>query len=131
MKKEPKKMLKYQIFQKKKYIKLKSCKRKSIDESKEIARLRRIKNRGTKEGLINNLLNSESSNADCNYMKNFNNNNNNNNDTHNNTYDGKIRDKISVIRMILSRLGTIAANNDREKIKKELYEIEEKGKPFR
>ena len=63
-------------------------------------------------------------------MKNLNN-NNTNDDTNNNTYDGKIRDTISVIRMILSRLGNIAANNDREKIKKELYEIEEKRKPFR
>ena len=63
-------------------------------------------------------------------MKNFNN-NNTNDDTNNNTYDGKIRDTISVIRMILSRLGNIEANNDREKTKKELYEIEEKRKPFR
>ena len=39
--------------------------RKSIDELKEIARLRRVKNRCklTKEGLIISLLKSESSNA--------------------------------------------------------------------
>ena len=73
--------------------------RKSIDELKEIARLRRIKNRDklTKEGLIISLLKSEGSNAECNYMKHFTNN------TNNDTYDGKIRDKISDIRMILSR----------------------------
>ena len=63
-------------------------------------------------------------------MKNLNN-NNTNDDTNNNTYDGKIRDTISVIRMILSRFGHIATKYDREKIKNELYEIEEKRKPFR
>ena len=83
--------------------------RKSIDDLKEIARLRRIKNMDklTKEGLIISLLKSESSNAERNYMKHFNNNTNDNNDTNDdnntnyNTYDGKIRDKISDIRMIL------------------------------
>ena len=55
--------------------------RKSIDELKEIARLRRIKNSDKlkKEGLITSLLRSESSNAERNYMKHFNNNNNNDN----------------------------------------------------
>ena len=63
--------------------------KKSIDELKEIARLRRIKNRDklTKEGLIINLLQSESTDAERNYMKHFNNNTNDDNDT----YDGKIR----------------------------------------
>ena len=44
--------------------------KKSIDELKEIARLRRIKNRDklTKEGLIISLLKSESSDAERNYM---------------------------------------------------------------
>ena len=69
--------------------------RKSIDELKEIARLRRIKNwdKSTKEGLIISLLKSESSDAERNYTKHFNNNNNNNNSNNNNnndTYDGKI-----------------------------------------
>ena len=65
-------------------------------------------------------------------MKHFNNNtnddnnNNDDNNTNDDTYDGKIRDKISDIRMILSRLGNMVANNDRKKIKKELYEIENK-----
>ena len=57
-------------------------------------------------------------------VNNNNNNNNNNDDVNNNTndddgtYDGKIRDKISDIRVLLSRLGNIVTKNDREKIKK-------------
>ena len=58
-------------------------------------------------------------------MKNFNNTNNDNN-TNDDTYDGKIRDKISDVRMIISRLGNTITNNERKKIKKELYEIENK-----
>ena len=105
---------------------------KSIDELKGIAKLRRIKNRDKlkKEGLITSLLKSESSNAEHNYMKHFNINtnvdNDNNNNNNNDAYDGKVRDKISDIRMILSRLGNTITNNDRKKIKKELYEIEKK-----
>ena len=52
-------------------------------------------------------------------MKHFNTNVDNNTtnvDTNDDTYDGKIRDKISDIGMILSRLGDIVTNNDREKI---------------
>ena len=107
-------------------------KRKSIDELKEIAKLRGIKNRGKlkKEGLIISLLKSEISNAEGNCMKYFNtnasNNNNASNNTYDDTYDGKIREKISDIRAVLSRLGNIVTKNDREKIKKELYEIENK-----
>ena len=102
--------------------------RKSIDKLKEIARLRRIKNRGklTKEGLIISLLKSESSDAERNYMKHF-----NNNTDDDDTYDDKIRGKISDIRMMLSRLGNTVTNNDRKKITKELYEIDKTGKPFR
>ena len=122
-------------------------KRKSIDELKEVAKLRRIKNSGKlkKEGLITSLLKSEISNADRNNLKYFNNNtsvshntnasnntiasnNNTNTNVINNTNDGKIRDKISDIRAILSRLEDIVTKNDREKIKKELYEIENKTK---
>ena len=105
--------------------------------------MRRIKNRGKlKKGLIISILKSEGSNAERNYMKHFNintnvNNNNTNvsnniNDVNNNTnddddtYDGKIRDKISDIRAMLSRFGNIVTTNDRDKIKKELYEIENK-----
>ena len=120
-------------------------KRKSIDELKDVAKLRRIKNSGKlkKEGLITSLLKSEISNADRNNLKYFNNNtnvshntkatnntiasnNNTNTNVINNTNDGKIRDKISDIRAILSRLEDIVTKNDREKIKKELYEIENK-----
>ena len=90
--------------------------RKSIDELKEIARLRRIKNwdKLTKEGLIISLLKSENSDTEHNYMKHFN--NNTDNDTNNNTNDDKIRGKISDIRIILSRLANTVTNNDRKKI---------------
>ena len=70
----------------------------------------------TKECLIISILKSESSNAERNYMKHFNNNTDDDNNTNDDTYDGKIRDKISDIRMILSRLGNIITNNDRKKI---------------
>ena len=84
--------------------------------------MRRIRNRNklTKEGLIISLL------TEHNYMKHFNNNTNDDNNANDDTYDGKISDKISDIRMILSRLGNMVANNYRAKIKKELYEIENK-----
>ena len=102
--------------------------KKSIDKLKEIARLRKIKNRDklTKESLIISLLKSESSNAERNYMKHFNNNTDDDDDDDDDTYDGKIRGKISDIRMILSRLENTLTNNDRKKIKRELYETEKK-----
>ena len=107
MKKEPKKTAKVSYNEE-------TRERKSIDELKEIAKLRGIKNRGKlkKEGLITSLLESESSNAERNYMKYFNNtnainntnvsnntnvNNNNTNDHDDDTYDGKIRDKIVIL----------------------------------
>ena len=85
--------------------------------------MRRIRNREklTKEGLIISLLKPESSTAEHNFEKLF-----NNNTDDDDTYDGKIRDKISDIRMILSRLGSIVTKNDRKKITKELYELEKK-----
>ena len=108
-----------------------NLKRKSIDELKEIAKLRGIKNRGKlkKERLITSLLKSESSNTECNYIKHFNtnvsNNTNGNNNVNNNTnrddddtYDGKISD----IRAILSRLRNIVTKNDRVKLKKSFME---------
>ena len=103
-------------------------KRKSIDELKEIAKLRRIKNRGKlkKEVLITTILKSESSNGECNYMKHFNTNVDNNNVDDDDTYDDRTRDKISYIRMTLSRLGNTITIKDRRKIKKELYEIEKR-----
>ena len=57
-------------------------------------------------------------------MKHFNTNVDNNNVDHNvndDTYDSKIRDKISDIRAILSRLGDIVTKDDNVKIKNELY----------
>ena len=128
MKKEPKKTAKISNLLENEVNNIENLQRKWIDKLKEIARLRRIKNRDklTKEGLIISLLKSESSNAERNYMKHFDNANDDNNNTNDDTYDGKIRDKISDIRMILSRLGNTITNNDRKKIKKELYEIEKK-----
>ena len=66
---------------------------------------------------INTNVNNNVSN------KNFVNNNTNDDDDDD---DDKIRNKISDIRTILSRLGNIVTKNDRKKIKKELYEIEKK-----
>ena len=81
-----------------------------------------------KEVLITSILRSEISNAERNYMKQFNTNVDNNNvgNNANDDNNAKIRDEISDIRVILSRLGDIVTKNDREKIKKELYEIENK-----
>ena len=64
-------------------------------------------------------------------MKHFNNNVDNNNIDNNandddDTYDGKIRNKMSDIRVMLSRLGDIVTKYDGVKIKKQLYEIENK-----
>ena len=47
-------------------------------------------------------------------------------DINDDTYDAKIEEKIKDIRVILSRLGDKVTINDRVKIKKELYEIENK-----
>ena len=71
--------------------------KKSIDELREIARLRGTKNREklTREDLIISLLKSESSALENNF---------NNNTDDDDTYGDKIRDKISDIRMIHSRL---------------------------
>ena len=66
-------------------------------------------------------------------MKHFNanvDNNTTNIDTNDDTYNAKIRDKIGDIRVIHSRLGDIVTKGDRVKIKKELYEIENKKNLF-
>ena len=66
----------------------------------------------------------ESSNAECNYMKYINNNdntnvdNNSNTNVDNDTYDSEIRDKISNIRIIHSRLGNVVTKKDKKKLKK-------------
>ena len=100
---------------------------KSIDELREIARLRRTKNSYNliKEDLTISLSKSQSNTVERNYMKNF------NNSTSDDTYDDKVKGKTKDIRIIPSRLGNIVTKNDRNKIKKELYEIEKKEKPFR
>ena len=85
--------------------------------------MRRIKNRDklTKEDLIITLLKPASSTAERTFMKHF-----NNNTDDDDTYDGKIRGKISDIRMILSRLGNIVTKNYRKKITNELCEIKKR-----
>ena len=117
------KIAKIQNISKNELNQAKKLQGKSIDELREIARLRRIKNRDklTKEDLIITILKSASSAAERNF-ENFFNNNNDDDDTN----DGIIRGKKSDIRMILSRSGNMVDINDRKKIKKELYEIEKK-----
>ena len=123
-----KKIAKIQNISENEWNQTKKLQKKSIDELRETARLRRIKNSDklTKEDIIISLLKSESSALENDFMKHF-----NNNTTNDDTYDDKIRGKISDIRMILSRLGNIVTNKDRKNIKKELYEKKKKEKPFR
>ena len=124
-----KKLLKCKIFQnisKNDLSRVEKLQNKSIDELREIAKLRGIDKRRlnlTKEDLIITLLKSESNPAECNYMKYF------NNSTSDDTYDDKIKSKVNDIRIILSRLGNIVTKKYRKEIKKELYEIE-KNKTF-
>ena len=86
--------------------------------------MRKIKNRNK----LKKDLKSESGNSEHDYMKHPKNTNgdDNNNNNNNDTYDSKIRDKISDIRMILSRLGNILTKKDKKKIKKELFKKENK-----
>ena len=81
----------------------------SLDNSKKIASLRRIKDYDnlTREDLIFSLLKSESNLAERNYMKYF-----------NNSTNDEIKSKINDIRLILSRLGNIVTKNDGKKLKK-------------
>ena len=122
-----KKIAKIQNISENEWNQTKKLQKKSIDELRETARLRRIKNSDklTKEDIIISLLKSESSALENDFMKHF-----NNNTTNDDTYDDKIRGKISDIRMILSRLGNIVTNKDRKNIKKELYGIKKKRKTF-
>ena len=64
---------------------------------------------------VNNNNNTNVNNNNTNVDNNANDANNNTNDDDHDTYDGKIRDKISDIRAILSRLGNIVTKNDRDK----------------
>ena len=113
------KIAKIQNISKTELNQAKKLQRKSIDELQEIAKLKNTQ-KLTKEELIIALLKSENSVAERNFEKHFNNN------TNYDTYDDKIRSKISDIKLIFSRLGNIVTNNDRRKIKTELYEIEKK-----
>ena len=89
----------------------------SIGNLQKIAILRRIKNYNnlSREDLIYTILRSESNLVESNYIKYINNNT-----------DDKIKAKINNIRTILSRLGNIVTKNNRNKIRKKLYEIEKK-----
>ena len=89
----------------------------SIGNLQKIAILRRIKNYNnlSREDLIYTILRSENNLVESNYMKYINNNT-----------DDKIKAKINNIRIILSRLGNIVTKNNRNKIRKKLYEIEKK-----
>ena len=96
MKKEPKNPAKVPNILENEVYNEEKLQNKSIDELREIAKLRRIKNRGKikKEGLITSILKSESSNAEHNYMKHFNintnvDNNNNNTNVDNSNNDNK------------------------------------------
>ena len=87
----------------------------SLDDLQKIAILPSTKNYDAlaKEDLIYTLLRSEKNLIEDNYI----------NYTSNNT-DDEIRAKINNIRIVLARLGNIITKKDRDKIRKELYEIE-------
>ena len=86
---------------------------------KKLAKLRDIKNDDilAKEDLIYTLLRSEKNIYQDNYEKYISNNTTN-----------ELRSSINIIRMLLARLGDIITKNDRDKIRKKLYEIENKPK---
>ena len=109
------KLIKKQNVSKNDLRKAKELHNMSIGNLQKIAILRRIKNYNnlSREDLIYTILRSESNLVESNYMKYINNNT-----------DDKIKAKINNIRIILSRLGNIVTKNNRNKIRKELYEIE-------
>ena len=87
----------------------------SIDDLKQIARLQWIKyyDNLSKEDLIYVLLRSEKNLLEDNYIEYLNNNT-----------DDRIKAKINNIRIALIKLRNIINKKDRDKIKKDLYEIE-------
>ena len=87
----------------------------SIDDLRKIARLRGIKNLA-KEDLIHTLLRSGTNLLQDNYIKYIGNN-----------IDDEIKGKIN-IRIVLAILGNIITKKDKNKFRKELYEIEKKKK---
>ena len=91
----------------------------STDDLKKITILRRIKNydKLSTEDLIYTLLRSESHLMESNYEKYITDNTND-----------EIKSKINYIRILLSRLGNIITEDDRNKLRKNLYEIEKTQK---
>ena len=91
----------------------------STDDLKKTAILRRIKNydKLSREDLIYTLLRSEINLMESNYEKYITNNTND-----------EIKSKTNYIRILLSRLRNIITKDDRNKIRKNLYEIEKKQK---
>ena len=92
----------------------------SHDDFKKTAKLRGIKNHDTlaKQDLIYILLRSEKNLFEDNYEKYISNNTTN-----------KLRSRINNIKIVLARLGNIITRNERDKIRKELYKIENNQKP--
>ena len=91
----------------------------STGDLKKITLLRRIKNydKLSTEDLIYTLLRLESDLMESNYEKYITNNTND-----------EIKSKINYIRILLSRLGNIITEDDRNKLTKNLYEIEKTQK---
>ena len=88
----------------------------SIDNLTKIARLRGIKNLA-KEDLIHTLLRSGKNLLEDSYIKYIGNN-----------IDDEIKGKRNNIRIVLAILGNIITKKDKNKFRKELYEIENKKK---
>ena len=90
-----------------------------LSDLKKLAKLRGIKNYDnlSKEDLIYRLVRSEKSLYEDNCEKYIS----------NNTTE-ELRSRINIIRMLLARLGDIITKKDRDKIRKNLYEIENKQK---
>lgn len=91
----------------------------SIDDLKKTAILQRIKNydKLLREDLIYTLLRWEGDLIECDYEKYITNNTND-----------ETKSKINYIRILLSRLGNIITEDDRNKLRKNLYEIEKTQK---
>ena len=115
----PKKYVKKQNISENDLRKATKLQDKSLDDLKKIVKLRRIKNYDnlSKEDLDYTLLGSEKNFLEDNYIKYTSNNIND---------DDEIRAKINKIRIVLARLGNIITRKDRDKIRKELYDIEKK-----
>ena len=88
----------------------------SIDDLRKIARLRGNKTLA-KEDLIHTLLRSGKNLLEDNYIKYIGNN-----------IDDEIKGKINNIRIVLARLENIIPKKDKNKFRKELYELEKEKK---